>query len=143
MSEWKLVKDHPIPKDRFVICISSFLSENCDWIFVGNLWNNALDICATKYGVVVGSVMFWHELPKPPLEIGYEDWISCLERPAPSYIDTSINFLLFDEILGVVEAEYWGRYQTDVMSCKYGYDKPLFWRPFPVLPIRSFNTLQI
>jgi hypothetical protein len=72
-----------------------------------------------------------------------EEWIVCEDFKPPSYKSNSMQFILFDGIEGIAEAEYWNGYQSDTWSCKHGFNKPLFWRPFPRLPIESNGVLQI
>lgn len=146
--EWKKTEEFPIPIDRYVICISSHLKTQADWVFVGKGMPKFNDSASTRFGVPISWVIWWHELPETPEKDGedwlYSDeWIDCKRNPPPSFRNNSIEFLLFDEEKGIVEAEYWGGYQTDVVSCKFQYKKPVLWTPFPVLPLLSFGVLQV
>ncbi len=157
MTEWTHISNKLPPENEILIGISSFDDKRLDWICIGSLDKaykydlNELDYRTnfkTTVGYGVHSIKCWHPIPKLPWEIDGEwyhdeEWIDCKEFKPPSYRSNPITFILFDGKEGIAEAEYWGGYQSDTWSCKHGFDNPLFWRPFPRLPLESNGVLQI
>lgn len=134
---WKLCKDFPPPRDRYFIaliedtswlCIAKFIREDPPYI-----------IYETPHGFIcMGSPTWWHEVPeRPNLEFAnQENWFSCEYSPPPSNCDSAVEFILYDEEVGTAAAEFRSdSYITDVFSCKVLFRKPLYWRPFPRLPV--------
>lgn len=143
---WKQTKDFPLPLNQIII---GYTGEN-GWVSIGihlpGFIKNTID---STMGVGVHPIKWWHPIPNLPWKGDYEewthagDWIDCKDFPAPSLRDDALEFILFDEEVGIAEAEHWnGNYQSDTWSCKCYFKKPLFWCPFPILPEQNINVLQ-
>lgn len=143
MNHWVNVHDHPLPENEVVLCVSQQ-----HWVCIGKSKPGKKNVIITTVDVLVNSIEWWHPIPQIPQKEDDEwlynssEWISCEKFPAPQMKDGSVSFILFDEEVGIAEAEYWGCYQSDTWSCKHYFNKPLFWRPFPILPIKVWDVLQ-
>ncbi len=147
---WKRVTEEPLPVDQLVIALETTKhkywheEERAGWLCIGTrkadadpIWNNVVHTAVTY----VTGITWWHPVPDVPV-LGDDvscymnsGWFDCKTNPVPRGENDCFQVILFDGEVGITEAEYWGGWQTDVWSCKYGFNKPLFWRPFPRLPV--------
>lgn len=155
MNEWRHVNDELLPENQLVIAITCFDDKTASWVCIGKVDPNYKHLSEYDYrtniettvGVGVHGIKWWMPIIDLPTHEDGEwlhsnDWLECKESPPPQRRGDPFHFILFDEEKGVAEAELWGRYQSETWSCKHSFYKPLFWRPFPMLPLPSFNVLQ-
>lgn len=136
--KWNSVKTHPLPIDKLIIGITQ------DWVMIGKKWDKVDDTCIEHYDGYnyLHSIEYWHEIPELPWQeegewFHNDDWVDCKISQPPRFYSHAVQFIIFDEIDGIMEAEYWGGYQNDTCSSKRYFKKPLFWRPFPKFPIST------
>ena len=149
---WHHITERPLPENQLIIGISSVRDDGeGDWICIGmkdvRLANEHMSIMTTV-GWDVHFIKWWH--PTPELPVKFHDewnnrgiWIDCKKCPAPQKYQDAFTFILFDEDEGIAEAEFWYGYQSDTVNCKHVFNKPLFWCPFPKLPVVMWDVLQI
>jgi len=151
---WTHIKDELPPEDQLLIGICSFDDKKVDWICIGKVDEIYKELPEIDYRtnfittvhVGVHSIKWWHPIPELPEKedrgwFADEDWIDIIVSQAPVRRNDPFQFIVFDEIDGIAECEYWGGYQSDTWSCKHYFKKPLFWRPFPQIPIPSYGYI--
>jgi hypothetical protein len=144
---WHNIKDTPLPDGRLIIGLEEWSDGTASWLIIGDKESD--DSIASHHTpwISVFGITWWHEIPELPTKeesrwCAYSDnWFDCKKYPPPSKDRSSVEFILFDEEDGITEAEYWDGYQSDTSSCKVIYHKPLFWAPFPRLPIKSNQSI--
>lgn len=152
MLEWS---NSLLPENQIVIAISSFDNKHVHWICIGKVDSDFRSLSEHDYrtnvkttvGVGVHSIKWWHPIPDLPFKDedgewwANEEWIPISDSLPPQRRGDPFQFIVFDEFDGIAECEYWGGFQSDTWSCKHYFSKPLFWRPFPVLPIKSYGIV--
>lgn len=145
--EWKLTRDNPIPDDRLVIGFNVSWQEPISvyTIIIGKKFS---DDSLTHYDndlAVVYDIVYWHEIPTLPQKeddywVDFEgEWFDCKVFTPPYKRDHRLHFMLFDQDHGIIEAYWGGWYECDTDCMKREFKKPLFWSPFPRLPIDNFS----
>jgi hypothetical protein len=139
---WIDSKIIPPPGDRSFIGVHCF-GETIDWIFLGKAVGENLNNYETNAGIGISyPIAWWAEAPVSP-EISSNDWVSCRKFPAPVGEHNLYDFILFDGLVGITESQARSQYhyRSEYWSCGYDFEKPLFWRPFPRLPLPSVSSI--
>jgi hypothetical protein len=162
MDSWVRSTDKPVPIDRGFIGITGH--EEVNGIFIAKFRaihpELKVNIFQTAAGTdITYAIDWWHEIPELPHipfyvegcekevnSYSHDGWFGCELSPPPRDEFASYFLILidYDKEMLVTEADYWcGGYSTDFFSCNVDFNHPLFWRPFPRLPIHSERILQV